>query len=271
MVVGDSYDAELKKVLSMTFANDKGSPVSEKPISAARPAKVEKLVPQQQKVAAPKKEFKCTWDKCERRFKKRDHMHSHLRQHTGETPYACPVCPCPLRFKWRSSLRNHLRYHDPIGASSPIKTPQSQLKNTTTTVLRQSPPSFSIGPSMAEDVRQPGKKQTPKQTRKRRATAEPTEEGRQMIESFSADLYDLLSPGGCTDGSTGASSTSRRIAAPTPLPTGAFSLPLDDNVVKERRLQADNTFELQPTVNSAIVEIEEILDIPDLYNQLLFR
>lgn len=35
----------------------------------------------------------------------------HLRKHTGETPYQCPIGDCPKQFKWRSSMAHHVRAH----------------------------------------------------------------------------------------------------------------------------------------------------------------
>mmetsp|Transcript_8206 Transcript_8206/g.24694 ORF Transcript_8206/g.24694 Transcript_8206/m.24694 type:complete len:244 (+) Transcript_8206:51-782(+) len=97
-----------------------------------------------------KRTFPCPWSGCELIFKKRDHVQSHMRQHTGETPYHCPVKTCSLQFKWRSSLRNHMRYHTEI-PTSPIITPRD------TTAAQMSAqqigtisPTLTLGSSIAE-------------------------------------------------------------------------------------------------------------------------
>lgn len=95
-----------------------------------------------------KRTFECSW--CHQLFKKKDHMKSHTRRHTGETPYVCPGDNCNLRFMWRSSLKNHLRYHD-RALSSPVTPAGRVMRDAGAT----SPPSLVIEPSvamMADDV-----------------------------------------------------------------------------------------------------------------------
>jgi len=59
--------------------------------------------------------YKCPHEGCTKAFARRYNLATHLRRHTGETPYGCPVVTCGKRFKWRSSMAHHLRSHRRAG------------------------------------------------------------------------------------------------------------------------------------------------------------
>jgi len=65
-----------------------------------------------------KKEFYlCEWEACPRRgklFEKRHKILPHLRTHTGEKPFMCPVTNCKKTFSRSDSVITHLKSHKEI-------------------------------------------------------------------------------------------------------------------------------------------------------------
>lgn len=62
-------------------------------------------------VASTRKVFCCEFDGCEKKFENKQARKEHMRRHSGDTPYRCPVDSCGRRFKWRSSLASHKKTH----------------------------------------------------------------------------------------------------------------------------------------------------------------
>jgi len=57
------------------------------------------------------KKLRCLWDGCWRDapYAERTKLIQHLRAHTGEKPYECPISSCGMRFSVRSNLMAHGR------------------------------------------------------------------------------------------------------------------------------------------------------------------
>ncbi|GJQ88317.1 hypothetical protein Trydic_g3796 [Trypoxylus dichotomus] len=59
--------------------------------------------------SAGERPFPCSWDGCGKRFARSDELARHLRTHTGEKNFACPVCN--KKFMRSDHLSKHARRH----------------------------------------------------------------------------------------------------------------------------------------------------------------
>ncbi|TPX70035.1 hypothetical protein SpCBS45565_g02045 [Spizellomyces sp. 'palustris'] len=68
-------------------------------------------------IGSGKATYKCEWANCtrnQRPFTKRHKIHNHLRIHTGERPFECPVPDCGKKFSRQDGLNTHIRTHSNI-------------------------------------------------------------------------------------------------------------------------------------------------------------
>lgn len=61
--------------------------------------------------------FRCPMVGCHKTFKGNFQLETHMRVHTGETPFLCYYSGCDKAFKWRSSLESHMQSHKRNGES----------------------------------------------------------------------------------------------------------------------------------------------------------
>lgn len=55
--------------------------------------------------------FSCDHKKCGKFFRKLSNMFDHLRIHTGERPFRCPIPGCTMSFNQLSNQKKHLFSH----------------------------------------------------------------------------------------------------------------------------------------------------------------
>ncbi|KAI8907710.1 hypothetical protein DFJ77DRAFT_434441 [Powellomyces hirtus] len=68
-------------------------------------------------IGAGKANYTCLWKGCtreQRPFTKRHKIHNHLRIHTGERPFQCPVADCGKKFSRQDGLNTHIKTHSNI-------------------------------------------------------------------------------------------------------------------------------------------------------------
>ncbi|KAJ3154145.1 hypothetical protein HDU86_004687 [Geranomyces michiganensis] len=68
-------------------------------------------------IGAGKPSYTCQWNGCtreQRPFTKRHKIANHLRIHTGERPFECPVADCGKKFSRQDGLNTHIKTHSNI-------------------------------------------------------------------------------------------------------------------------------------------------------------
>jgi uncharacterized Zn-finger protein len=63
-------------------------------------------------VGTGKASYVCEWRGCSRMmkpFSKRHKIQNHIRIHTGERPFPCPVADCGKRFSRQDGLNTHIK------------------------------------------------------------------------------------------------------------------------------------------------------------------
>ncbi|KAK9685380.1 hypothetical protein K7432_015515 [Basidiobolus ranarum] len=71
----------------------------------------------QEHIGSGKASYTCEWRECPRNqkpFTKRHKMYNHMRTHTGERPFQCPIPDCGKKFSRPDSLSTHVKTHSNV-------------------------------------------------------------------------------------------------------------------------------------------------------------
>ncbi|XP_021017315.1 Kruppel-like factor 18 [Mus caroli] len=71
-------------------------------------------IPMCQKNPHPLKCYSCTYEKCQKSYKRAQHLKEHMKKHTVERPYACNKPGCTWKFSCSKDLKRHKQKHSVV-------------------------------------------------------------------------------------------------------------------------------------------------------------
>ncbi|KAJ3149798.1 transcriptional repressor [Geranomyces variabilis] len=98
-----SREKDIAKHARKRSASLKASKSKKKPNS--------KLTPPPRKPAAKARTFKCDHIDCYKTFTTAGHLVRHVKSHSGEKPFSCPISGCTARFTRHDNMMQHHRLH----------------------------------------------------------------------------------------------------------------------------------------------------------------
>ncbi|KAI8851464.1 STE like transcription factor-domain-containing protein, partial [Chytridium lagenaria] len=90
----------------------------------------------------------CTFETCNRKFKRFEQLRRHMRCHVGDKPFVCPYDGCAKKYSRADSLNNHVKVH----ATGSLKQSRSPTPPSMSSIHQHSPSMSSIhhhSPSMS--------------------------------------------------------------------------------------------------------------------------
>jgi uncharacterized Zn-finger protein len=73
------------------------------------------------------RKFKCKVKECEKKFKNKITLKSHMIVHSNDRPFECEKDKCEKKFKRKENLKQHMNIHSNNGCEKKFKTMRRRI------------------------------------------------------------------------------------------------------------------------------------------------